>query len=121
MIDQELEIAWAAGFFDGEGSVYFTGKYLVLAITQADRRPLDRFRAAVDLGTVNGPYRTEKSPYFTYSAGVYGVQPVIEKLWPLLSEPKREQIAKARTKARGLPPDDDITKLINELGQELSP
>lgn len=115
-----IEIAWAAGFFDGEGSVYATGKYLVLAITQADRRPLERFRAAVSLGTVGGPYRLEKSPYFTYRAGVYEVQPVIEKLWPLLSEPKREQIAMARAIVRGQQ-DSDITELVNELTADTRP
>jgi hypothetical protein len=110
-----IELAWAAGFFDGEGSVYFTGKYITLAITQADRRPLDRFRAALDLGTVRGPYRLEKSPYFVYTAGVYEIQPVIEKLWPLLSEPKREQITNAKAKARGrFSP--DIIELVTDIG-----
>ena len=52
------ELAWAAGFFDGEGCFSYTEKarYGVATITQADIRPLDRFKTAVRVGNVYGPY-----------------------------------------------------------------
>ena len=52
------ELAWAAGFFDGEGCFCFSeaGQYVCVSITQTEREPLDRFERAVGLGKVNGPY-----------------------------------------------------------------
>jgi hypothetical protein len=38
------ELAWAAGFFDGEGSIHITPKHrLVVAVGQVSRQPLDIF------------------------------------------------------------------------------
>jgi hypothetical protein len=93
------ELAWAAGFFDGEGSVYrYKGQgALRLQIAQVDRRPLDRFRAAVlEIGRVNGPYPNKglnRKPYWSWNVtSVESGQAVIALLWRFLSGPKREQI-----------------------------
>jgi hypothetical protein len=49
------ELAWAAGFFDGEGCVTFrrTGIWtsICMSVSQADRGPLDRFRTAATIQT----------------------------------------------------------------------
>lgn len=92
------ELAWAAGFFDGEGTVYQRSrrskKEWNIEIAQLDRRPLDRFVNAVGKGKVisrNG--RGHTKPHFMYVC--YKEQDrreVIEKIWPFLSEPKQEQI-----------------------------
>jgi len=103
------ELAWAAGFFDGEGSIgtYFNRPHVDgsqgsgttrLTITQKDRRPLDRFREAVGVGSV-----TQRQPDAQHDYGMYalqvvkraGVHQIIWLLWPWLSEPKREQIERA--------------------------
>jgi hypothetical protein len=96
------ELAWAAGFFDGEGSVYYRGRKrqeLCLAVSQSDRRPLDRFCSAVGIGAVRGPYKAKYSnakPYYVYSIGSHvPVQAVVAMLWRWLSEPKREQATQA--------------------------
>jgi hypothetical protein len=98
------ELAWAAGFADGEAWFGIAhrgkGRYWRLAINigQKHRGPLDRFRDAVGAGGVYGPYR--KSPGFWHYA-VTGDQArkVIALLTPYLCEIKQEQIDKARVRA----------------------
>lgn len=105
------EEAWAAGFFDGEGCVSVRrgrnrryGNYLRLTITQADRRPLDRFQRTFDLGKVYGPRKPgplgKKPLYYYVLQRLSDVNLVLDLLWPHLSEPKREQIVAVRE--RGL-------------------
>lgn len=105
-----LELAWAAGFFDGEGCIFVrhttrhkggtTGKMYPLltvetAIAQVRPEPLHRFHAAINVGRVSGPYtpkRTTHSPYYRWlTAGRPSVRTVLVTLWPYLSAPKREQ------------------------------
>lgn len=109
----KTEIAWAAGFFDGEGTVFVrhtlrhkggtTGKYYPLttveiAATQTDRQPLDRFHRVVKVGAVHGPYKRSKKnkkkwkPYYRWeTAGRPSVAKVLHLLWPYMSEPKQDQ------------------------------
>lgn len=107
------ELAWAAGFFDGEGCVsgglklggskgtsnYKARPYITLHCGQTDRYPLERFDAAVQhLGRFYGPYnhkgkKTYHRPWWQYSASTFEkVQAIVAMLWPFLSEPKREQV-----------------------------
>jgi hypothetical protein len=99
------ELAWAAGFFDGEGNIrakpnnqhariYY---HPVIFIPQIDPQVLERFRHAVGRGKVSGPYdRTRYAPnrqpqwyYEVYSFDQ--VQAVMAMLWKWLSPVKREQ------------------------------
>jgi|SRR5215469_725774 len=100
------ELAWAAGFFDGEGTVMWRGqsrKELTLTIAQADIRPLIRFAEAVGFPGVRGPYEPRNPNgrlYYVYSVSSHiRVQAVIGMLWKFLSEPKREQATKALEEA----------------------
>jgi hypothetical protein len=91
-----LERAWAAGFFDGEGwigyNTYARSSELRLAVFQVDRFVLDRFRAAVGVGTVFGPYPQKGGqPGFSYRAGGPLAQQVVVCLWSYLSPIKRAQ------------------------------
>jgi hypothetical protein len=95
------QLAWAAGFFDGEGHIrnqdYGT---LRLTVTQVDTRPLARFIMAVKcLGNVIGPYgdsRGKRQPVYMFSASSFEeVQAIVAMLWCFLSAPKREQVVKA--------------------------
>lgn len=94
------ELAWAAGFFDGEGSIrlhdYARGyaPYVYIQITQVGRAELDRFQQAVlGLGGVYGPYRDRRGsrqPSFCYRCGRFGdSQAVMAALWPFLGATKR--------------------------------
>lgn len=101
------ELAWAAGFFDGEGTVMWRGRKraeLSLVVGQSDIRPLRRFQAAVGgLGTVRGPYfqkNPKHKPYWVFGVGSHkNTQAVVAMLWNWLSEPKREQALEAITAA----------------------
>ena len=103
------ELAWAAGFFDGEGCTTFPLKskdgrcYPVLIVGQKDLRPLFRFQKALgNIGTIYKPMRNGISQW--RCANFEAVQHVICCLWKFLSEPKREQairVLQAYAKQRG--------------------
>jgi hypothetical protein len=93
------ELAWAAGFFDGEGSTLYTstqkGRYhLRVMVWQKDQRPLHRFQAALELGSIYGPYIKQKD-MSVWVVSCAKAEEALEKLWPYLSEPKREQAISA--------------------------
>lgn len=104
------ELAWAAGFFDGEGTVHFSNvEQPVCALSQIDRFVLDRFHRVVRVGNVTGPYaqnvygpRTMNAkPQYRWSAGSYeGVQAVCALLWAFLSPVKRDQFARVLREAQ---------------------
>ncbi len=103
------ELAWAAGFFDGEGHVGLASRGLRASLTQCDPRPLHRFRAAVlGLGSISGPLRVKGhdnwSPRWTWCTQNFeGVQATVAMLWTFLSEPKRDQAHRVLTTHAGLP------------------
>lgn len=97
------ELAWAAGLFDGEGSIglYSAGraqrwKHLRLAVGQSDTEVLIRFNAAVGgLGKLTGPYKgsknTKKPQFMLTFNGFERCQAVVAFMWQWLSSPKRNQ------------------------------
>jgi len=108
------ELAWAAGFFDGEGYVghmnhldkrdgrlYSSPK---LSVGQVRREPLNRFALAVGVGSVRGPYGPYKGQVQPIHAfrleGFEKVQAMAAMLWVFLSEPKREQFNQVLTASR---------------------
>lgn len=116
MFDREA-LAWAAGFFDGEGTcvltntnpkrfISATGKPkerigVRLAVTQHYRPDtIHRFHAALGgLGRINGPHSspgTAGHPRWEWCCTRnHEVLAVVPLLWSFLSEPKREQIRRA--------------------------
>ncbi len=89
------ELAWAAGFVDGEGCFYSASskRYPRLSISQNDKEVLERFQESVGLGKIYGPYPPR--PDFEYRLnGLEKVQAVIAMLWPWLSGKKKEQAKK---------------------------
>lgn len=93
-----IELAWAAGFFDGEGcsSVGRNPKqryYVIVCLNQRDRRALDRFHAAVAYrGAI---YQRRGDLCFAWSASSNQAEDVMRMLWPYLGEVKREQYERA--------------------------
>jgi hypothetical protein len=86
------EVAWAAGLFDGEGSVMLCNdgrgqrRKFKVSMTQKDRRVLDRLVSVVAVGNI---YRHPSG--FYYQANGRDAETVMALLWPYLSEFKREQ------------------------------
>jgi hypothetical protein len=100
----ERELAWAAGFFDGEGCTSLAvcrrdGKIISykahVCIAQVQAEPLIRFRNAVNIGKVYGPYKKEspnQQPQYRYSIqSKDGTKEVIRQLRPYLCSIKIAQ------------------------------
>jgi hypothetical protein len=110
-IPNREELAWAAGFYDGEGSLSISpanNTTIKMDISQNDRDVLDRFYNAVGgRGKVYGPYGRYRpndlsnNPYWVFVVSNFqDAQAVIVMIWPFLSTIKRAQAAKALTTMR---------------------
>lgn len=115
----DYELHWAAGFFDGEGSIYFaisTGQ-LGLSLSQVRREPLDRFVTALATDvkiTQRKAYKRSSAAFqviYTNDRALH----VATTLTPLLCAPKREQIE--RTLARWDAHKDIVAELKAEHGR----
>lgn len=120
----ETELAWAAGFFDGEGCCVLARRgakrvgnklysqkvpwRIHFSINQTASTPLERFQLAVGgFGRVRGPYAPHirnriagrvqaRKPQWQFAAEKFSdVQEIVGRLWLYLSQPKRDQIAGA--------------------------
>lgn len=102
----EIELAWAAGFFDGEGSTSCSPKiikgrnylFLCMQLSQVGElmpETLQRFRDAVGIGKIYGPYQpatSTRQPVWKWQVQAESdVKAVVEKLKPYLSEVKVAQ------------------------------
>lgn len=101
------ELAWAAGFFDGEGSIgcipYEGYATLQIAVVQNDRRPLERFLTVVGVGAIyeRPPDKHRTNLCHAWQTGKFEeTQAVVAMLWPFLSQPKRDQAHRAMTAMR---------------------
>ena len=112
-LDKE-KLAWAAGFFDGEGCTLFKASMRAsngrmygsasLQIAQCgnlEKYPevLEKFNEAIGgLGHQYGPYnkKSANQPYYQlHVIGFEKVQAVVAMLWPWLCSIKRQQAKKA--------------------------
>jgi len=100
--ESDVDAAWAAGFFDGEGSVgcYQCGKYwrLSVSISQAHPYVLERFRKIALDGEISGPYNNGegKSQVYHYKINIgVGVIELFKFLEPFLSPVKKKQFKQA--------------------------
>lgn len=102
-IDRE-QLAWAAGFFDGEGSTIARTdsdrpgyRQLVVAVPQAGSATphvLQRFQAAMlGMGRIDPP--SSAGTFSWRSRGFADAQQTLILLWPYLGEVKRRQAASA--------------------------
>jgi hypothetical protein len=89
----ETELAWAAGFFDGEGSTSLTKtRYLSVSVNQKHLDPIERFhRALGGLGRVYTVNTSARGIVYQWRASDRDGRPAIERLWPYLGEIKRAQ------------------------------
>jgi hypothetical protein len=105
---KDIELAWAAGFYDGEGSskaIYYhyktkkgkarnPSRNVCMSVSQCELAPLERFKKAVNnLGHINGPYhyKAQKRPYWIWSSSCASAKEVFKKLKPYLSQAKKLQ------------------------------
>jgi hypothetical protein len=97
-MNTESLIAWAAGFYDGEGSISYDLPYSIkLSVHQVRREPLDKFHIAVSgIGRIVGPYirgrRPNQKPIYHYMCSrATDCWTIYMILKPYLCEPKLEQ------------------------------
>lgn len=93
-----LEVAWAAGFFEGEGSVYFyrgsakSSPHPILSLASTDEDVLRRFQRIVGRGKVYGPYNkgAGTKPRFDWQTGSYlNCAEIMRAFLPYLGERRR--------------------------------
>lgn len=101
-MDREA-LAWAAGFFDGEGSI----SRKQIQVWQCDREVLDRMCAVVGAGKVLGPYTShhrsatkadghQRRPMYCLNISSFEKsQAVVALLWTWMGSVKRRQVARA--------------------------
>jgi hypothetical protein len=80
------ELAWCAGFFDGEGHVSAKRHGIALSVNQIHPEVIERFKDAVG----------KRRPVYKFVAGSFhDVQAICAMLWPWLGSVKREQFKRA--------------------------
>jgi hypothetical protein len=111
-LTRDTELAWAAGFYEGEGSLSISTLYkgkkrcpeckqfhfrtIRLSVPQHESTRLVRFQEAVGYGKIRGPYIVEaKTPRWVWNnSGVHEVRPILKLLWPYFTP-----FTRAKTKA----------------------
>lgn len=105
----KIELAWAAGLFDGEGTVVVRKngpcnsenyRRIGLRVGMTDQCVVERFAKAVSLLKGFGPRKASNYPnakpiWDSRTDNFEGVQAVMCFLWTWLSTPKREQFKTA--------------------------
>jgi hypothetical protein len=82
----ETEVAWAAGFFEGEGSIFpkrgkIHARYVHMSLGQKCEERVVRFQAALGTGHVLGPYM--EGTYWVWKAtDKRSVRRAMNLMWP---------------------------------------
>lgn len=105
-MSRQTDLAWAAGFLDGDGCYHVTKRTnragnkvhsLTISAAQSDPRPLEKLAHIADAGNVNGPYvhttdPLRKLPTYQWRLSGKRAMAFVDELWPYIGEPKREQV-----------------------------
>jgi hypothetical protein len=92
--ERREDLAWLAGFFEGEGSVRVSCPRPDWEITQVNLEPLQRGIGIANLGKIYGPYHNKKGrqSYYRWKIGSFEeVQAIVCALWPWLSARRKRQ------------------------------
>lgn len=99
----EADISWAAGLYEGEGSIVTgTARFRSLRLTMGSVDPdvLEKLMSVIG-GVLNGPYRQasmkahHKSMWRWQLSGAVKTQAVLRLFWPYLGERRKQQAANA--------------------------
>jgi len=109
---KEADVAWAAGLFEGEGSICCAQKYKAvrnvngerrksgfrwwLVMHSTDRDVIEKFFRVVACGKMYGPYQDKRSvdykPQFRWATTTLDdSQSVLKRFYPFLGERRREK------------------------------
>jgi hypothetical protein len=105
-----LEVAWAAGLFEGEGSIHantIKGRiYLLLNLSSNDRDVVERFARAIGCGRVYGPYldKNATNPRWSWHAKSKADSAhALSLLEPFLCVRRRAKLAEVRARVEAQP------------------
>lgn len=101
------QLAWAAGFIDGEGHIGThecqkarptdQRNYAAISITvaQCNKEPLERLQKTLELGKIWGPYKKKNknhTDFYVFSVtGLEKTQAALTRVWEWLGEVKQKQ------------------------------
>jgi hypothetical protein len=102
-------LAWAAGIFEGEGSIFVhpvKKNSVYLKISMTDEDVLRKFHAIVGLGTICGPYRRlDYKPQWQWAcAGGKQVQALLAAFWCFLGDRRKSKAVEAINRISTLQP-----------------
>lgn len=88
---RRTDLAWAAGLFDGEGSIAVNRKTPVaMRLGMCDERTVRRY-ARITGATVNGPYKTNAGTlYWSADLGTKSACAALQQLLPFLTTKRRK-------------------------------
>lgn len=99
----DLELAWAAGFFDGEGCIYLragkgiAGWQLLCSLGQSDDSPLEEFQRIVGgvgfVGRRHYPKRSNRRPCWAWQTSSQKAEDVLRLLLPFLRVKRSQAVA----------------------------
>lgn len=119
---KDIDIAWAAGLFEGEGCISRSAARTVrfqLKMQSCDHDVIERFHQIVGLGQVYGPLRRSLAykPFWIWTTGRAGsVACVLEAFLPYLGKRRSEKAVEAIAASKDVPPpyslDEDAVRRI---------
>ena len=93
---REVDLAWAGGFFEGEGSVTMHRSRFAAQIKNNNADALARFRACVEAGRIYGPYvdpsRGSSKPFWVWVSHNGEAMHVMSSIAPWLTERRLLQL-----------------------------
>lgn len=91
----DIDIAWLAGFYEGEGTIKCSGNRINVRISQKDPETLYRTRELIG-GSIH-IVRADSEQYYCHVLSVYGdnARRFIQAIYPFLSERRKEQVENA--------------------------
>jgi hypothetical protein len=105
LVDPNYDLAWAAGFFDGEGTTsYLKSNNWIgprMSLTQKNEDTLKRFLNVVGFGKIY-KNNTRVGMFCWACQRKEDVNTILNKLWPFLSEQKKNQALSVYNLCTGL-------------------
>jgi hypothetical protein len=97
MPTREEEIAWAAGLFEGEGTITASNEQFVVRLVNTDEAIVRRLADIVPFGTIYGPYNRQerdgfrRKPIWVWIAARENGLDALALMWPWLSDRRRKR------------------------------
>ena len=102
---REVDLAWAAGLLEGEGSVTMHGPRFVAQIKNNNAETLARFRVCVEARRIYGPYtdasRRSPKPFWVWMSHDGEAMHVMSSIVPWLTERRLLQLELALSRVAG--------------------